>query len=114
MMQLIPGFGGVGSSASPGLCYRCRSHVQHDAPVVSTGIWVEMEGLVEFCRQCVVEMASLYGLIAPDKAEALRKSNRSLGQQLKAQYGVQASLDKQVSALNDQIEALKDTIKDSR
>lgn len=92
MQQLVPDFGDVGHSASPGLCYICGSDQQEADPgVVSTGKWIEAEGIMEICAACLIEASALVGCVGPVKAaevaerlDALRLSNRSLGRQVKA------------------------------
>lgn len=107
-MQVEADFSQVGTSATPGVCFHCRSHERNGAPVLYTGMWIDAEmGHIELCREAVAEMAAAYGFIASEKAEGLRKSNRSLGGQLAAELKVSASLSKQIEALQDTIEALK-------
>lgn len=49
--------------------------------VVSTGTFIHMEGVFAICETCIAEAASMIGWIAPERADALGKKNRLLGQE---------------------------------
>lgn len=71
-------------SAPPGgVCYRCyASRRQIDGRperVIDMGVWIEMEGKLLLCETCGIEIATALGFIAPEKADELRKANRTLG-----------------------------------
>ena len=111
-IQTYPEFHSAGVSASPGVCYFCGTHRRaEEEAVLSTGVAIHMEGMLELCRACVLEMASHFGAIAPEKAAQLRETNRRLGAQLRASLAVQDSQARQVEALTDQVEALRDALK---
>lgn len=111
-VQTYPEFNGLGISATPGVCYLCRTHRREtEEAVLSTGVFIEQEGHLEVCQGCVMEMAGHFGAISPSRAEAMRKTNRSLGMQFKAELSLNDSLRKQIEALTDQAEALRDALK---
>jgi len=77
-IQVVPDFGPT--SATPGLCYFCRSpRQQGDKGVLSTGVAVDMEGMVELCQKCVEEMGAAFGCLNVEKSDELRKKNREYG-----------------------------------
>lgn len=79
-MQLIPEFNGPELSASGGVCYFCGSGRQpSDKGIVLTDINIHMEGIIEVCRNCVVQMSALYGCLSPEAADDLRARNREFG-----------------------------------
>lgn len=56
--------------ALPGQCKGCGAADR--GPYVDTTWSEEYYGAIYFCRDCVLEMAFLYGAIAPEKADALK------------------------------------------
>ncbi len=106
-IQLIPEFSEVGVSATPGVCYMCRTDRQPKAEgVASTGHFIEAEGLMELCKACVLELAALFGVCEPENAERLRSTNRRLGMQLKASLTTQEAQSKLLAAQASQIDDL--------
>lgn len=74
------------NSAAPpgGACYRCYASVRtledgRREKVLDLGVWIEMEGKLLICETCGIEIANALGFIAPNKADELRKANRTLG-----------------------------------
>lgn len=102
-MQLIPEFNGP-ISASHGLCYLCHlPRRAGDEGVVDTGINIHMEGGLEICKPCIVEMAAMFGCLTPEKSKDLLKANR--------EYGRKAQNAEKKLAHNDQIARLLGEIK---
>jgi hypothetical protein len=54
--------------STPGVCGSCGISESKDG-FVNTGLDFEFWGTLIFCRNCVSEMASIYGLISPEVAE---------------------------------------------
>lgn len=107
-VQTYPEFNGLGISATPGVCYFCRTHRRAaESAILSAGVVIDHEGQIELCQGCVLEMAGHFGAIAPDKAQELRERNRAYGMQLKAAQGVIDAQEAQIEALKDQVEALR-------
>jgi len=99
-IQVVPDFGPT--SATPGLCYFCRSPRQPgDKGVLSTGIAVDMEGMVELCQKCVEEMAHVFGCLTVEKSDELRKKNREYGRQAQAAEAKLAKRDEIVKLLKE-------------
>lgn len=111
-MQLIGDFNGIGVSATPSLCFVCGAPKGDGDPgVCSVGRSIDWEGAVELCKNCVMEMAGLFGAVAPDKAEALRTRNRQLGMQVQALLKGRDAVDVQLQALRDEVEVLRETLR---
>lgn len=105
-IQLMPEFGQL-NSASSGVCYICNVDRQPKAEgVVSTGHFIEAEGLLELCKACVLEMAALFGVVEGDRALRLGDTNRRLGMQLKASLATQDAQGKTITALAEQLSDL--------
>lgn len=86
-------------------CSVCHSDLRRDMagtkePVVTTGELIEMEGLFSICATCIREAAALVGMISEDRAKALAKKNRELGQENHQLRKQQEVLDKMRSVLS--------------
>lgn len=58
-MQILPEFTGTDVSASPGTCYLCHSAKQPgDIGVLSLGLSIAFEGVVEICQAHAQEIGS--------------------------------------------------------
>lgn len=83
-IQLISDFTVNGASATPGLCYFCRSTKRDgDEGVISTGVHVDTEGLIEVCQPCWAEGASTFGMRTAEQTKNLRENNRQQGLDIK-------------------------------
>ena len=111
-IQLYGDFSVLGISASPNLCLLCNCPKgdAHEG-VVSTGKSIDHEGALELCKNCVLEMASLFGAVTADKVDPLRTRNRQLGMQIAALLKGRDGLDAQIASLRDEVEVLRETLK---
>lgn len=59
MLQLLPEFTSIDTSASPGVCYRCNGAKQPgDEGVLNLGFTIDFEGVPELCQSCCMEIGS--------------------------------------------------------
>lgn len=63
-MKLHPEFLGI-RSASPGVCWLCRRSKNATDAVIDLQRDIDMEGAVQLCETCAVEMGHLVGMITP-------------------------------------------------
>lgn len=61
---------GISSAARTDACSVCGSNV-NGIPALSSGVDILYEGIIEVCKRCIVEAAHIYGLVEPEKVEAL-------------------------------------------
>lgn len=86
---VVDGIPGAPISATPGICYFCRSAPRqyHDErfpayePAIDLATVIEMEGAVYICATCTTEIAHLLGMEDTAKVDDIKKTNRKLGRQ---------------------------------
>ncbi len=67
-------------------CLVCNSDLRQNPDnthelAISTGIYIDFEGLLCICQSCLTEAARLLDLIPASEIERLQKNNRELGRQ---------------------------------
>lgn len=61
------------------ICFRCNlAKKPTDAGVLDMERHIEFEGWVFLCQNCVIEAASLFGLMSTRQGESLKDQNRRL------------------------------------
>lgn len=97
--MIVPVFGHVGQSHTPGKCAMCGTSAS-DRRVVCTGIRIEgiaigrgREGFIQLCEECVKRLGELIGLVPSDVVARLESKAAELEEDRKALAKVHASLE---------------------
>lgn len=55
----------ISPSARTNACSVCGTNTL-DVPALTSGVFIEHEGDIEVCRNCIVQGAALYGMVRPE------------------------------------------------
>lgn len=92
-----------------GGCSICNSDLRKDNAgkqerAITTGVYIEMEGLFTICESCLTEGANLIGMIPTPRAQALAVKNRELGLENHRLKGRLAAMERAVETLKEEFE----------